>query len=799
MIRKDSLQLLEFDKILNCIADFAHSTPSCQFIAEIHPLGKRETIENRYGQVDEIRRLAQLGVRLRLSPFEDIAPLLDELRPEGAVLAPRDLVSFIPFLRTVSEIAAQLHYRQDIPLLKDQAGTITGFPHILERLELTLDFEGNILDTASSLLRDLRSRKRNLTGRIRKRLDEIVREPRVSIFLQDEFITQRGGRWVIPVRMDSKGMVAGVVHDVSGTGETAFMEPLEIIGLANELENLAAEIKGEEIRIIRELCSAIRATANEMGEEFAALVRLDVLNSIARFADLVQAHTPGLNDNRLIVLKGARHPILELLHRQGNKPAPVPLNITLGNHPAPQPVAERGGEEGWVPHSTMVITGPNAGGKTIAIKTVGLLLLLALAGIPVPADPDSTVPLVEDLLVDMGDDQSIESSLSTFSAHVAKMVEILGCADSRSVVLLDELGTGTEPGQGSAIACGVIKKLQAKGALVLATTHLTDIVSFVHRTQGMVNASMEFDQKSLTPLYRLLSGEPGQSHAIEIARRYGMPADVIEFARDMVGTRETDFHSLLAELKEKRHHYEAMQANLDERWRRVEEQEKMLVERISQAEQAKHEAMGKAYSEAREIVAGVKRQTRIILDEAKREKNRASLKKLEDMETGIEGQLREYQQAPPLLISEVRQGDTVFVRSLGFDATIIKIEVKQQRLRVKAGHREVEVPLSDVSVKKGKMLKAGEAPRRKSPDSEEPSHELRLLGLRVDEALFRLEPFLNQASLAGLGEVRIIHGTGTGALMKAVREHLDRHPLVSSFRSGEQFEGGNGVTIVTIH
>lgn len=783
MIKKESLHLLEFEKILSFIAGFANSAPSRKSISEIVPFPIRERLETQFGQIEEIRRLVQARVPLRLSTFEDITPLLETVRPEGAMLDHHDLAILIPFFQVLSALAKQLAYRNDIPLIKGLAGNLTGFPHLLDRLEMTLDFEGNILDSASPLLQDLRGKKRNLTARIRKRLEEIIREPKIALFLQDEFVTQRGGRWVIPVRMDSKGMVAGVVHDVSNTGETAFMEPLEIISLANELENLGAEIKGEEIRIIRAICQEIRLAADDINDEFRVLVRLDTLNSIACFADQLLASAPLINDGGEIRLKGARHPLLMLLHNRANGHEPVPLHISLGTPPAADNI--------------MVITGPNAGGKTIAIKTVGLLLTMALSGIPIPADPSSTIPLADSLLVDMGDDQSIESSLSTFSAHVANMAEILQQTGNLSVVLLDELGTGTEPGQGAAISCGVLKELQEKGAIVIATTHLTDIVAFVHRTPGMTNASMEFDQGSLTPLYRLQSGEPGQSHAIDIARRYGMPAKVIEFAESMIGTREADFHALLAELKEKRQRYLDLADDLNAREHRVSERERLLSLRLAQAEEAKREAMGKAFAEARDVVTSVKREARAILDEARREKSRDSLKKLEKIDAELEMKVREYQGDVAPALQDLATGDTVFVRSLGFDATIVRVDEKQQRLRLKVGHREVEVAASDVAVKRG--VKIAEAPpRRKFIEEPEASHELKLLGLRVDEALSQLETFLNSASRAGLGEVKIIHGTGTGALMKGVREHLDGHPLVREFRVGEQHEGGNGVTIITM-
>jgi DNA mismatch repair protein MutS2 len=783
MIENNTLHLLEFEKILSFIGSFANSIPTKQAISLLRPLDSRQSIERQYGQVAEIRRLAQARIPMAISPFEDITPLVETVRPEGAALPSHDLAIFTPFFQVLSSLSRQLAYRTDIPLLKELADPLSGFPHILDRLESTLDFEGNIMDSASPLLYELRGKRRSLTARIRKRLEEIVREPKVAIFLQDDFITQRSGRWVIPVRMDSKGMVAGVVHDVSNTGETAFMEPLEIIGLANELENLAAEIKAEEIRIVRVLCREIRLAADDILREFHVLVRLDILNSIARFADTIEAYAPVISDRMEISLRGARHPLLVLLQDKTGKAGPVPLDLKLGTPP--------------VDECVMVITGPNAGGKTIAVKTVGLLVIMALSGIPIPAEPSSTVPMADSLLVDMGDDQSIESSLSTFSAHVANIAAILGKTGSRSLVLLDELGTGTEPGQGAAIACGLLKELQEKGALVIATTHLTDIIAFVHKREGMTNASMEFDQETLTPLYRLQPGEPGQSHAIEIARRYGMPSSIIQFAERMLGSREADFHALLAEMKDKRQQYDDMVVDLKKREDRLVEREKTLAARLAQAEQAKQEAMGKAFADAREIVAAVRRETREILEEARREKSRETLKKLERVDTDLETKLRELQGDVPLDLKELREGDLVFIRSLGFDAAIVRIDEKQQRLRIKAGQREVEVPATDVSLKKGVRQK--ETPRSRKPAPEtEAAHELKLLGARVDEALPILEAFLNQASKAGLGQVKVIHGTGTGALMRGVRDYLDGHPLVLEFRRGEQLEGGNGVTIVTM-
>lgn len=784
MIRNETLRTLEFDKILAAIAVYGHSTATAGEIAHISPMDDREAITRRFGQTDEIRRMSLQGIAIPLSSFEDITALLDAVRPEGAVLDPTELVVLFPLLRTMTAIAKQFAYRTDIPLLRELAGHVTGFPDILDELEVSIDSEGEILDSASPLLFDLRKKKRTLTERIRRRLSEIVRETGVTTFLQDDFITQRGGRWVIPVRMDSKGMVPGVVHDVSNSGETAFMEPLEIIGLANELENLVAEEKAEMIRIVRTICRMIRQEADGLADQFRTLVQLDLLNAVAAFADSLGAETPEINDARFIRVNGGRHPLLALMARERGTGSVVPLDLSLGET-----------------DQAMVITGPNAGGKTIALKTTGLLHLMALAGIAVPAAPTSSFPLISGLLVDIGDEQSIEQSLSTFSAHVSNIADILNRADDRTVVLLDELGTGTEPVQGAAISCAVLADLQEKGARIIATTHLTDIIGFVHKREGMVNASMEFDRATLTPLYRLKKGEPGQSHALEIARRYGLPDRVVEFATGMLSRMETEFHELLAELKDQRRLHEEALAEAERLRRDAEEKARSARDRLAEAEAKRREAMEKGFQEAKEIVRGARREVNAIIEEARREKSREARKKIDEAEAAVEAKLQEFHPEERLPLNAVNEGDTVHVKRLGHDVTVLALDRKAGTLKVRAGTFELVVEAADVTPpreKGAKKPKARAAAKIATPSMESAPHELNLIGLRVDEALGRLEPFLNHASLEGYGEVRIVHGKGTGALMRGVREHLDGHPLVREFRPGEPFEGGEGATVVLL-
>ena len=781
MKRRAPLYILEFDKILSVISGFSNSHASQEYVLSIRPLNNKEEIERRFGQVQEIRRLSQEGKPLRLSHFQDISQLIKKIKPEDAILEPHEILYVLSVLRIISDISSQLKDRKDLPLLKEITWDLTGFPEILTFIERTFDSEGNILDSASPTLFDLRTRKRNLEGKIKKRLEEIIRERRIVPFLQDTFISQRSGRWVIPVRMDSKGEIRGVVHDVSRSGETAFIEPLEIIGVANELENLIAEEKTEEIRILRAICREIRMVGDGIEAQYKTVVYVDVLNSIARFSDYLNMNVPEINDSSLIKLVEARHPLLMLLERDKVIKEVVPLDLTLGGK-----------------NRVMVITGPNAGGKTIAIKTVGLLLYIALSGIPVPGDCSSTFPLVDKILVDIGDEQSIEDNLSTFSAHIANISEILKGADSKTIVLMDELGTGTDPVQGAAIACAVLNNLKGKNALVFATTHLIDIVGFVHRADGMSNASMEFDQETLSPLYRLKAGEPGQSYAIEIARRYGMPEDTISLAKEMLGSLKVEFHNLITELKEKRVQYEKSLAELLRHKKELERKDNLLKERLTEAENQKREILKNSYEEAKNIISDTKRHINAILDEAKREKSREAKKKIIKAEQKVEERLREYDKEPSVSIEEIKEGDVVFVKSIGYDAQVLKIDRKHNHLKVKIGSKDIEVQISDISCSKGRYPETGIKDHIVQSEEETISVQLNVVGLRVDEAISKLEPFLNHASMSNLNEITIIHGVGTGILLKAVRNYLKEHPLVKGFRKGELSEGGNGVTIIKV-
>ncbi len=787
MICENSLTLLEFPKLLSAVAAFSHSEASKDAVLAIRPLGSKDEIGKRLGQVEEVRLLSREGNRLRISAFPVISHLLAQVRPDGAVLEPLELAGFLPIFIIALEISLQMRDRRDIPLLRELTASLTGFPHILSTLRTSIDSEGNILDSASPVLAELRSRVRRLESRIRKKLEEMMREEVLSVFLQDNYVTERSGRWVIPVRMDSKGQVHGVVHDVSRSGETAFIEPLAIIPLANELENLIAEQKAEEIRILRNISSMIRAAADEVESEYRAIIHLDMLHCIAVFSDRLGMQSPHIDEPGSIRIMNARHPLMMLtFEKKGSVQGVVPLDVKLG------------GEE-----SVMVITGSNAGGKTVAIKTIGLLLIMALSGMPVPADASSSFPLVKNLLIDIGDEQSIEESLSTFSAHVTNISEVLKEADQESLVLIDELGTGTDPEEGAALSCAVLMELRKRRALLFATTHLTDIKGFVHRAEGMANASMEFDRDTLTPLYRLKMGEPGQSHAIEIAQRFGMPVNIIDMARGLLGGIKVELDILIADLHERISQYQHALGELSKGQSEIEEKERFLNLRLDELEIKRKEILARAYEEASMIAAETRRQMRAFLEEFKkseREKRRELMRQVDEKLGEITKKSREYAGGEDGIPAphEMKKGDVIFVRSLGRDASVIDIDEKHNRVRVRAGNVEIGVSFSDIGSKQGKpvIMKARTLGYEKS---EEPTiRRINLVGMRVDEAISTLEPFLNKVSLAGLPEVIVIHGFGTGALARAVRTYLDGHPLVKAFRKGEPHEGGGGVTVITL-
>lgn len=781
-ISQNTLELLEYNKLLAIISDIAKSPASKNEIVNIKPLSTIEEILNRQKLINEILLMYQEGNSLPIFDFPDLSISFQKVRPAGSLLEGKELYGFLNLFEIISEILSNINSRKNAPFLQALVNPLTGFPDIQRVLQRSIDSEGNIKDNASALLFELRSNARRLNNRIKKKLEEMLNNPDISKFLQDEFITQRSGRWVIPIRMDSKGQVAGVVHDISSSGQTAFVEPAAIISISNELENIYAEQKAEEIRILQNLTSKIREDLEDIEKEFKIVVYFDVLNCISFLADKLNMEIPNISYDNSINIVNARHPLLYLsflklpYYREV-----IPLNASVGND-----------------NTVMVITGANAGGKTLAIKTIGLLQLMAMSGMPIPANSSSKFPIFENVLVDIGDEQSIESNLSTFSAHIKNISHIISIVDSKSLVLIDEIGKGTDPDEGAALACAILKELHTKGSLVFATTHLSAIKGFVYKSKGMINASMEFDQKTYTPLYRLRIGEPGMSHALETARKYGLQDSIIAEAKGLIGNMKVELDSLISELNEKRQQYEEAIFQLNLLRSEVDENKRLLQKKIADADDTTKEILSNAYIEASKIIANTKREINDILLETK-EKKKEALKLLRIKQQEMEEKIRQLSKADyqSVDIEKVMEGDRVFVRSLNKEGVVISKNIRLSQLKVSVEGKEIIISSSDASRSKGtpkkeiiETLEGSEQPQ--------PISYLNIVGKRVDEAMSMLESFLNQASMAGLREVKVIHGIGKMILRKAVHEHLKGHPLVENFTSSPFEEGGQAVTIVRL-
>lgn len=773
-MKRESLERIDFYRVIDEIAKNSHSNATRELVEGISPLENLDSIIKRYGQIGEIKRLRDQGSPLSLYPFEDISGIINRIRPEGVAVEPRDLLILLPVLRLIEEVLGSFH-KKDLCYLKPFLDGLSGFPSIRSVIERTVDDQGNILDSASPILRDIRNKKRVIERRIKKRLEELIADRLMAPFLRDSFISTRSGRWVIPVRMDSKGEVKGIVHDISRSGDTAFIEPIEIIGLSNELENTIAEEKVEELRILRDICGLIRANADEILRQFRVLLEIDLLNSIVIFSERLRAQIPHINESSLIRLYNARHPVLLITKSEDEC---IPLNIELNE-------SER----------VVVITGPNAGGKTVAVKTLGLLTAMALSGIPIPADSSSTIPMIRNIYVDIGDEQSIIDNLSTFSGHIMRISYIIEKVGARDMVIIDELGTGTDPSQGASLGCVILEELRDRGAIVFATTHLIDIVGFVYTSEGMINASMEFDQVTLSPLYRLRIGEPGESHAFEIAAKYGLSEDIIKRAKARI-ENETDLYRLINGLKEKMDHYEGLIREEESRLEMLKAQEERLQGMLLMAEKEREKRLRKAYEEAREMVINIKRRLNSLIEEAKVKGAHGIAKEMTKIHREVEKRIRSLSNEPLVEIDNIREGDLVFVRSAGEDLKVLRVYPYRGTLRVKVRNMEVEVPIEDISPPKGSKVVSEEGVSINIDERIE--RELNIIGSRIDEGIQRLESFLNHAFLSGIREVRIIHGTGKGLLLRAVREHLKGHGLIEGFGPADRNQGGEGVTVVKL-
>ena len=827
-----SIFTLEYPKILEKVAREAAFSASKGLVLELQPTPDLEEARRRLAYTTEASQLLELHANASVQGARDIRPLLAHAARDG-VLTPSDMLEVLATVRSSMHVAKLLEKldQEKFPLLRELGADIPQRPHIAHRIEETISDEGEVLDTASPTLRKLRFDIRGANQRLQDRLRTLVNE--FSHALQEPLVTMRNDRYVIPVRAESRGQVRGIVHDQSASGATVFVEPMVVVELNNKLRQLQIEEQQEIERILRVLSGEIGHEAEALKSAVELLAEIDMHLAKARYGRLMRCTEPRLNDQGHIDLRNARHPLLT-----GKV---VPINFHLGRD-----------------FFMVVITGPNTGGKTVALKTVGLLTLMAQAGLHIPAEEYSEVAVFEEVFADIGDEQSIEQSLSTFSSHMSRIIEILRRIEEevqsatpdirgklsesllgkqegrrlRALVLLDELGAGTDPSEGSALARAILTYLLEQHVTTVATTHYSELKAFAHEQPGVVNASVEFDVETLSPTYRLSIGLPGRSNALAIANRLGLDERIIERGREFLGSAGVRMENLLEGLQadrkaaqDERFHLSMERAEFEHQRKQLEQERHKLEE---QRVQILNEARTQARRELEEVqtaLAKVKIDVRTNLTRERLSEARQQVRNLEEKVALVPEprRPRKHVEAPQGEEAEVAQGplqigDTVRVLSFGQNAELLGLSADRSEAEVQMGSMRFRVSVDDIE-RISKRQAAAEAAGASSASKEarkqaatvqssvvspryedrpEIAMQLDMRGWRVEAALEELETYLNDAAMSGMSSVRIVHGKGTGALRAAVREQLAHHPLVKSFTSAPPRDGGDGVTIVKL-
>lgn len=797
----DTLKSLEFHKILDMVLYYAVTGGGKALIAETTPSRDISEIRSEIDHISEWRALFSENKYPAIESFDDMLPLFDKLSPAGSILDPLELREFIGLFESASQLK-RLSAEKNIPHIIKAVSEITGHNSIKREIVKSIDADGHITDDASPELSHVRKRLASCEQRCKHILEKLMRRHELDPHIQDNFITIRNGRWVIPVRRDSRGQIPGVIHDISKTGETLFTEPYETQPVGNEIDSLRSEEKIEEFKVLKRLSGMIRDNLNEILKDYHMVVKLDTVMAKAQLADALKMSAPLIDENRRIHIIKGRHPLLyKSLARHGKADDLVPLDFTLGGV-----------------HNSIVITGSNAGGKTVVVKTIGVLHLMALSGMHIPALSGSSVAFVKNIFVDIGDEQSIEDNLSTFSARISRIARILAQSGSETLVLLDELGSGTDPDEGGALGCAVLKRLTQLGALSVVTTHLRQLKIFAataeHITVGAMIMEITTDKecnsdtklKIFRPTYKLSPGELGSSYAFEIGARFGLNDDIIDDAKGFMSGAEIQMEALMSDLREKISQHERDTLRMQTLNNEIAIVKDALKHELDTIQKQKNMTLLKANAEAQKMLANLKTEAKEILVEL----TNANALKARELVINIDRKLarlklekRELQDTRAPEIENLAIGQSVRIKGIDADGVVVSINIKKGRAVVLVRGREIEVPVGELQRTEGEPANP---PLRQRFDNDLLKglsslipYEINLVGQRVDPAISALERYLNDAAIAQHNDVRIIHGIGTGTLARAVREHLEGHPLVKAYKKGDKDTGGEAVTIVSLN
>jgi DNA mismatch repair protein MutS2 len=784
-----SLEMLEFHRIREILAGFTSFSTSRELALNLEPLVNHDQVSLLLRQSAEARRLLAEEPDFSIGGVHDIREAA-RMAALGKILEPQTLVEVQQTLTASRQLRRSLNRQsKGFPRLWDIASGITEMPQLEKDIGNCLTPAAELLDSASPKLSTIRQRLKKAREHLLIRLDGIIKSSRGTRIIQEPIITEREGRYVIPIKMEHRKEIKGIVHDVSNTGATLFIEPWATLELGNELRELVMEEKHEVERILRDLSLKVGAQESEIARNIALMAELDLALAKARYAYKARAVEPvltnfGNDDTGIIKLVDARHPLL------GEKA--VPLSVEMGRD-----------------FSILLITGPNMGGKTVTLKTIGLLSLMTQAGLPIPASAETIVPVFDDIFADIGDEQSIEQTLSTFSWHIGNIVRIINRATRMSLVLLDELGTSTDPAEGSALARSILLYLLSRRIMTMATTHYNDLKAFAHTTPGLENASLDFDPATRMPTYHLTVGIPGGSNALAIAAHLGLPADIISRAREMLSQGTQQLEALLADLADERQKLMAIRQQLEKEGEEAERRNLELENRLKSLKAEERKILQETRDRIVLEAADLQKEIRQAMAELRREKTREGIeqakKALAEMQERLKSEVWQTKTEGTATgetadDSVINIGDTVLLKEANLAATVLSVSVETGQIEVQAGR--AKLTLSRDSVEKVTAA-SGKVKPAFTPVTREISHravprELDLRGRRADEIEPMLDSYLNSASLASLSEVRVIHGLGTGTVRQIVRELLTSHPLVKSFRPGERGEGGDGATVVRL-
>ncbi len=781
-----SQSILELPAVLEMLAAEAVSDGAKAAALALEPSGDRAEVERRQKETTDARDMMTLYAA---PSFDGVKDIRDSLRraDAGGMLNTRELTEIAQVLRAarnaISYASGDEGGARSIGYLFN---SLHANKYLEEKITNSIIGEGELADSASPELADIRRAMRVAGSRVREALQKIITSPTYQKVLQEPIITVKNGRYVVPVKAEHKGAVPGLTHDVSASGATLFIEPMSAVKANNEIRELLAREEREIERILRELSAEASDFSEGIALDYDLLTRLDLIFAKAKLSYKLNCAPPELSDRGELILKKARHPLL----RQSEA---VPIDIELGGD-----------------FDTLVITGPNTGGKTVSIKTLGLLCLMAQCGLHIPAGDESRVPLFEKILADIGDEQSIEQSLSTFSSHMTNIVGILSECGEGSLVLFDELGAGTDPAEGAALAVAIIEYARSVGTRIAATTHYAELKIYAMTEKGVMNASCEFDVKTLKPTYRLLMGIPGKSNAFAISERLGLPSHIIDDARRRMDKGDADFEEALTRLEENRRASEERRMETDETLRRAKEDLDAAEKERRRAEEERLKFTRNARGEAERIIEDAKRAADEAFREIERIRREAAdhtdWQRLNEAKAKLRQGLNEAQERvtpereAPVERKPTRpavKGDTVEILSIGSKATVLEVN-PDGLLQLQAGIMKVTAKQSEVRVTEPEKVKVRTAAVSVPLSAEGAKSELDVRGMTADETVALVERFIDGAQMRHLNQVTIIHGKGTGVLRKAVHDCLKRSKQVKSYRLGRFGEGESGVTIVEI-